>query len=201
MADIIIIGKKSRKRGEKPHVVYCGDSRAESAQAVKDAAGKFGYMYLVSPYPIAPVKDVSLSEAALKREAAALELERKNNEEAAAAELAKRLADAKKVLIAAQSAANEARTIAEQCKNKGISSSVGNLAQLVKAEEEAAAAVKAVEDEIAEATSVAANTEESPPSGEDPPESAGSDIPESTTEGVSTQEAEKPKASRKPKGK
>lgn len=149
--DIIIIGKAGRKKTDAPHVIYCGQSRTEAAEAVKDTKGKFPVMYQVSGFPIAPVKDVTLSEAGLAREAAALETERKNNEEVAAAERAKRLAEAKLVLVRAQNEANEAQTVAEQCRKKGITSSAGDVSKLKAAVQAAEEAVAAIEEEIAEA--------------------------------------------------
>jgi len=56
--DIIIIGKATHNRMDKPHLIYCGQSRDEAAAAVKKAAAEFKLVrfYELNPEPMRPVQ-------------------------------------------------------------------------------------------------------------------------------------------------
>jgi hypothetical protein len=77
MLDIIIIGKRSLNRNDKPEVVYCGQSRAEMEEAVADASKEFPRMYQLNPESVKPIvvlTDVQLKERdEMKKDQAAIE--------------------------------------------------------------------------------------------------------------------------------
>lgn len=54
--DIIVIGKESHGKSDKPVVVYCGQSREEAIDAVIKADGKFERFYYVNPEPFQKIR-------------------------------------------------------------------------------------------------------------------------------------------------
>jgi hypothetical protein len=48
MLDLIVIGREGFKSTDKPHVIYCGDSRSEAKAAVADTGNRFAWVYEVN---------------------------------------------------------------------------------------------------------------------------------------------------------
>jgi hypothetical protein len=49
--DVIVIGKRSHNRSDKPEVIYCGQSRDEAKAAVAATNGAFPFLYYINPEP------------------------------------------------------------------------------------------------------------------------------------------------------
>lgn len=54
--DIVVIGKRSFNRNDRPEVVYCGQSWDEARAAVNAKAGEFVNFYQISAEPYRPLR-------------------------------------------------------------------------------------------------------------------------------------------------